>query len=529
MIQQLLNHLSCPIGKFRSLHKMVLLTVFATINIQADELQQENPQRPLPNLDKLDLSNEQRENLEHFLIHGYPEDLEEFEKQMPLIPDEHNGALIVLEMSDAVKGLERLNELHSKIRYSDKPLNERLTSTEWEVLDAYINFLNARTEKFFPQLEETELSIYPKEIESRKYKPFSILGHIKTLTNDFFSLSGYIHLKNGDVDEFLKTIYKRIQIRKTLIHEPGMLPYLVNLAISDAIFDDIIYCINNNSLTSNQKAQLLDFVKNLNPITGLLHGITAEQMITNSMFKKLQDPKQSEYILEQLRKGFRFLYNAKSIEYYCFGPYYTENNLSTDIKFWNGFFEIANDLKEIGFYPGFWKTYKSLNEFSDNAEKTGEVIYNEKVYTISEFKDLLNSNPDQFAEQNADSVILNNTPLLSALNFPSLLKGFGEKPAFNLTKINIIKAAIQVLNYQESTGQPLPVNLEGFPADLTSKWPIDPYSGNPLHYEKVGDQFRIYSYGRKHLPAITGEGEAVLDKPFRWLDCTFKGFPSKSE
>ncbi len=530
MIHQLQNHLCHPASTLRILLQLMLLTVCSTTLIYSDELQLQNPSATLPDLDKLNLSEEQRENLERFLKHGYPEDLEDFEKQMPLIPDEHNGALVVLKMVDAVKDLKRINDLESKMRYSDEPLKDRLTSTEWKILNAYIELFNARTDKHFKQLKKHSLSIYPKEFEFvPKYKPTSTLSNLRYSLINPAKLNGYLHLKNGNFDEFLKSINKRITIKNTLIYEPEMLPYLINLAISGVIIDDIADCINSNDLTLNQIDHILEILNRLNPTIGILHGITGERMIVNSGFKKLGDPEQSEYYLKEFRKGGRFLFGPKSIVHYYYGPNYTEDNLSTDLKFWNHFFVTANNFKNFGKYPEYWETHKKLNTIKNTAEESGTVLFNNKSYTIPDFEEFIESYPGEISERIANSAKLENAPIRCSLLFSSILTDFGIKPAFNLTKINIIKGAIQVLNYQESTGQPLPENLEDFPEDFTSTWPIDPYTGKPLHFEKLGDQFRIYSYGRKHLPAITGEGEAVLDKPFRWLDYTFNCFPTKSE
>lgn len=461
--------------------------------------------------------------------HGYPEDLEEFEKQIPLIPDEHNGALVVLKMVDAVKDLKRISELCSKISFSDEPLNRRLTSNEWDLLDKYIKLANTRTEKLTNKLENTLISIYPKESDtSPNYSHSPALFDVKILSEDLFRSHSLLYLKNGAIDNFFRSVKTRIRIKNTFTHEPGIISYLSNLAISSSILDDLIYCINHNQPTFEQRQQILNVLNKLNPTIGILHGITGEIMFNNSIFAKLADPEKPKNLLEEMRNGIRIMYNTNSIQHYYYGPNYIEDNLPADLKFWNNFIETANDFESFGKYPEFWETYKK-NAIKNTAEQAGTVVFNNNSYTISDFKNILSSYPGQITERISNSVELKNTPIQCHFYLFPIVKAFGSKPASNLTKIKIVKAAIQVHNYQESTGAPLPDNLEDFPEILLSTWPDDPYTGKPLHYEKVGEQFRIYSYGRRHLPAITGEDEAVLDKPDSWVDFVFNAYSAQTD
>jgi hypothetical protein len=52
-----------------------------------------------------------------------------------------------------------------------------------------------------------------------------------------------------------------------------------------------------------------------------------------------------------------------------------------------------------------------------------------------------------------------------------------------------------VLTFKENNGR-LPLDLgELQKAGLLEKIPIDPFSGKPIVYKKLGDNFTVYSYG----------------------------------
>ncbi|GAH35951.1 unnamed protein product, partial [marine sediment metagenome] len=54
---------------------------------------------------------------------------------------------------------------------------------------------------------------------------------------------------------------------------------------------------------------------------------------------------------------------------------------------------------------------------------------------------------------------------------------------------------MSVLTFKENKGR-LPLNLSELQeAGLLEKVPIDPFSGKPIKYKKLDDNFTVYSYG----------------------------------
>jgi hypothetical protein len=63
------------------------------------------------------------------------------------------------------------------------------------------------------------------------------------------------------------------------------------------------------------------------------------------------------------------------------------------------------------------------------------------------------------------------------------------------TYLRALRAALKIEIYRKQTGNEPANNLEEFPGSIRSSWPLDPYGGFPMFYQKVGGVYRIYSHG----------------------------------
>ncbi len=116
----------------------------------------------------------------------------------------------------------------------------------------------------------------------------------------------------------------------------------------------------------------------------------------------------------------------------------------------------------------------------------------------------------QSAPPNLDSWIGLNRPVISTLKLPGVYQ-MTERFALAETYLRALKAAVMIEKYRLETGKQPPSTLEKFPRDIQRKWPVDPYGGFEMFYQKVGDVYRIYSHGEASIQGTTS-GESILTR-----------------
>lgn len=87
-----------------------------------------------------------------------------------------------------------------------------------------------------------------------------------------------------------------------------------------------------------------------------------------------------------------------------------------------------------------------------------------------------------------------------------------------------LETIMSVLTFKENTGR-LPLNLSELQeTGLLEKLPIDPFSGKPIEYKKMDDNFTVYSYG---LDFDDDGGERIGDFPFSGQNGDLVAWPAK--
>ena len=95
---------------------------------------------------------------------------------------------------------------------------------------------------------------------------------------------------------------------------------------------------------------------------------------------------------------------------------------------------------------------------------------------------------------NLDSWVGLNRPVISTLMLPDVYQLISSF-ALAETYLRALRAALKIEIYRKQTGNEPANNLEEFSGSLRSSWPLDPYGGFPMFYQKVGGVYRIYSHG----------------------------------
>ncbi len=83
------------------------------------------------------------------------------------------------------------------------------------------------------------------------------------------------------------------------------------------------------------------------------------------------------------------------------------------------------------------------------------------------------------------------------------------------TRLNVAKAAIAIQKLRLS-GAEIPERFEELEETVREDWPIDPFSGRPLGYNRSGDGFVVYGVGR-NFEDDGGQWDQGLDTVFRVL------------
>jgi len=319
------------------------------------------------------------------------------------------------------------------------------------------------------KLAERGGPVYPLDISQGFALELPHLGQMRDLAR-FLRADAIVKAMSGDYSETVEDIVAGMKLADALAPEPILISQLVRIAMYGIMAETVQESVSGGELPPELMSELLTYTDHADNRQAFAESFTVEQLVGLQAFSDVRD---GNYSLDELRA---FVYG---------------NDPSSGLS---GLERIAGSAFFRFYGSPFGRPWLNMDEsaYADLVGRTAdaaELPYYEAHPLLTQI------------EQDVENLPL--TRVGTRIMLPSLPRACQAQARLE-TALDLMQMGLLLEQYQSQHGS-YPGTLDAIAPSLGGSLPVDPFTGEPFHYQPSGDSFLLYSVGGN----LTDDGASI--------------------
>jgi len=264
---------------------------------------------------------------------------------------------------------------------------------------------------------------------------------------------------NGDYSEMVEDVVAGMKLADALAPEPILMSQLARIAMYDVITEAVQESVSGGDLPPELVSELLTHADHADNRQAFAESFTVEQLVGLQVFSDVRD-----------------------------GDYSSLDELLSDDDY-----SRMSGLERVG-WPLFYRVYTSplgtpwfnMDEatYADLVGRTAdaaELPYYEAHPLLTQI------------EQDTDNLPITRVGTRNVFSVPALSRACQAQARHEAT-VDLMQMGLLIEQYHARQGS-YPESLDAIAPGLGGELPVEPYTGEPYHYQPSGDSFLLYSVG----------------------------------
>jgi hypothetical protein len=377
---------------------------------------------------------------------GYPTSAAELDRWYAAAPDDRNAALLYVEAAGQLGSGDPETDRAFQSALAEVPMRAPLPPDLTKRLTEHLAAHRESLELIHRAAQLTQ-SRYPVDLSTGFNALLPHLAEIRKLAQ-LLREQVVLEADAGRADQAVTAIVDGAALGRSLANEPLLISYLVRIAVNAIMVSGAEQAVNRVKLSETHLDQISRALASADDTNGVIRALAGERAAAIGLFQ--MDPGQAAALMSQGGAG----------------PSAAQLRGLSALNRLTGLFD-----RDLVYYLDTMQIFiaAASQSSSDRSE------------TAREFD-------ERMAEAKRSYYIL------TALVAPALSKAL-DRDTENAARIRVATTALAVERHRLQHGGQVPDSLEALVPAFLKAIPLDPFTGEPLRFQKQQDGYVVYSVG----------------------------------